>query len=275
MQQLLVGRTTTDAKHAKLLQQLSDFLGELGAPRTPFAATPSDIVQFLLSRDVGGRTIVHKPSCPSLAFAGRGIPPVCSCPLRNLGLTQPWSQDAQRGNPVNSAEVKRFEKLNLREQAASGVVTLQAPLFDESVFIHFIRAGLQQWNSLMAAKKWKKAALLARDLVFYAVLWYTGLRGGDALRILTQQVDFNAPTGNSDNPWGISLRIAVTKTKWDPRTVAIHGWLYPQTGLTVTPSTDCLKCATRSAKRTHLWRPGHCSGICPRARRFRWRGAQL
>jgi integrase len=228
----------THGRHEKLMQELARFQLNIGANPSPFAVTPIDIVQFLMSKDGRGTTVVHAASCPQWhCAAGQQT---CQCPVRaaalglkatrgalqgafrDLGLTQEWNAATGTGNPVNSAEVRRFERLNLRHQALRGVRPRQAPLFGADVWRHLLRLVLHQWRMAMRAHAWKKGVLYIRDALFYALMWYTGLRGRDVLRLLWQQLTPHALCKDVDPALlAARLNVVVTKTRFSPSTTRV------------------------------------------------------
>lgn len=204
-----------------------DFLKDDGlVSPSVFDVTPRDIVAFLQSLDAGkgGQTIVHDDECPHWGIV-KSSP--CACPrrmafntlrkyryqlqghFRDNGLSSPWSPHSENGNPCNSVLVKRYLDMIALEQAAGGVVTVQAALVDSSVFTSVVQATLRCW--LAEKERDPVAAVEAlRDALYYSLLWNSGLRAGDALRLNVAQVTLFEPSKSS--PVG-GAYIDVTKAK--------------------------------------------------------------
>ena len=109
------------------------------------SASSSDITQFLVYKDKGGRTKVHTPACQ---YFGVAEPSSCNCPKRlaaktvdNLigklrsifieaGRSGEWNVLLDVGNPAAHHQVKQYLKLVSDEQAEARVVPKQAtPIF--------------------------------------------------------------------------------------------------------------------------------------------------
>jgi hypothetical protein len=59
--------------------ELSTFLLARSPTKDIYSASPKDIVEFLVWKDQGGRTVIHNALCPNLgSFKTKG----CSCPRR-------------------------------------------------------------------------------------------------------------------------------------------------------------------------------------------------
>jgi hypothetical protein len=107
-----------------------------------FEATPEDVVDFLVFRDLAGtgRTTVHLPLC-----VDRSEVPSCGCPATRLsqsvvqasasklrtrffelGCAGKWSSATFTGNPANSALVERYTAAITEEQAKAGCVAVTA-----------------------------------------------------------------------------------------------------------------------------------------------------
>lgn len=230
--------TKTNDARAKLVTEFLRFLEDLGAPPSLYHATPRDVVQFLMSRDARGLIIVHKASCPYWSFGAARTQRRCNCPggaaassvhtnigllrgaFRDVGITTRWSPATATGNPATAPEVKIFEDLSLREQAAGGVVTRRAPLMAVEVAYRVIDVAVAQGASAAARGNHAAAVSYARDAFMYSLLWYSGLRLKDLLRVLHQQLRFEATASNISAPT-LMMRVTVTKTSHDPRTARV------------------------------------------------------
>lgn len=227
--------TATTKERAKLTRDLLQFLPEIGVPPSLYNVLPRDVIQFLMQRDRSGLTTVHHRSCPFWSSVFTGASRRCGCPrrqnatstsvirgtlqgmFRDAGLTDRWQPATLSGNPVKSAEVEQFIRLNNREQLAAGVQRRRAPLIALDVYTHLVDTALQRWKNARAGAGAAGHALLevasrARDVLFLVLLWHTGLRATDLLRVLVQQLD-TAPT--QGHIW--RLVVTVTKTSEDPR----------------------------------------------------------
>jgi hypothetical protein len=110
--------------------------------------------------------------------------------------------------------VEDYLELVGREQLASGVIKRRAPLIGVCIFEFVIDEYLRRVSALTQQRKFVKAVLELRDALFFSVLWHTGLRASDALRILHQQVEASH-SDDAKDVWILS--VAVTKSARDPR----------------------------------------------------------
>lgn len=183
--------------HLRLMAELLAFLKRDGclAP-TPYEVVPQDIVRFFIMKDHLGRTKVHLGECDWWGVS-RNAP--CACPtrlavatirsqrsslqgcFRDLGLRTPWQPLRASGNPCSSAIVDQYISCVEREHAAAGVETIQAALVDVSIFDRILQATLSDWADAPPASASRAAA--ARDAFFYSLLWHSGFRCADALRL--------------------------------------------------------------------------------------------
>jgi hypothetical protein len=107
-----------------------------------FEATPEDVVDFLVFRDLAGtgRTTVHSPLC-----VDRSNTPSCNCPKTRLsqsavqaaasklktrfyefGCAGAWSSATFTGNPADSALVGKYTTAITEEQGKAGCVAVSA-----------------------------------------------------------------------------------------------------------------------------------------------------
>lgn len=106
-----------------------------------FEATPSDVVDFLVHRDLtgSGRTTVHRPTCTDRSKGSK-----CGCPermsqgavrglassvrtrLHELGCGGEWSNVTASGNPANSALVRKYLTAITEEQGRAGCAPVSA-----------------------------------------------------------------------------------------------------------------------------------------------------
>ena len=224
--------TKTAKAHAAVRREFLAYLAADGAQPLLCASTPLDVVRFLMSKDAGGTTRVHARECPFWQYGGVMAGNLCECPKRaaasatnttygylraifnHAGLTAQWNPVACAGNPATAPQVESFVELVGREQLASGVVKKRAPLLGVCVYRYVIDGYLQQTVAQTLKKQFVKVALVLRDALFLSVLWHTGLRAGDALRLLHQQVE-ESRDDDGKRVWILS--VAVTKSARDTR----------------------------------------------------------
>lgn len=224
--------TKTAKAHAAVLREFLAYLVADGAQPLLCASTPLDVIRFLMSKDAGGTTRVHERACPFWQYGGAMAGNLCGCPKRaaasatnttygylravfnRAGLSAQWNPVACAGNPATAPQVEAFVELVGREQLASGVVKRRAPLLGACIFRHLIDGYLQQCVALTSKRQFVKVVLVLRDALFLSVLWHTGLRASDALRLLHQQVEESC---GDDGKAVWVLTVAVTKSARDPR----------------------------------------------------------
>lgn len=214
-----------------LWKRFVKFQLEVTGLSSPIAATPIDVVNFLLHCDENGRMVVHKNDCPMWKQPATLVSVACGCPkraaassintmrgklqglFRDMGYNTPWNALLSAGNPVNSVEVDMLVKCTRQEQFAAGVTARKAPLVRPDVYRCVIKESIRRSEAAWR-KGNRKASLLAyRDALLVAVCWHTGLRARDALRILCQQISIRERDGEK---W-LELRVLVTKTRHDSR----------------------------------------------------------
>jgi integrase len=225
--------TSTTKERRKLTRDLLEFLPEIGASPSLYDVLPRDVIQFLMFRDRSGLTVVHRRTCSLWSNANRAEIQACDCPqrqnatstsvtrgilqgiFRDAGLVDRWQPATLSGNPVKSAEVEQFIRLNNREQLTAGVSKRRAPLFGRDVYHHIVDAAVDRWKAARRRGALAAAVICARDMLFVALLWHTGLRASDLLRVLVQQLEKVPPGRGDDKCW--KLAVTVTKTNDDPR----------------------------------------------------------
>jgi integrase len=177
--------------------------------------------------------VVHDPSCPHVRSRATKSTKVCECKLRlnsstldaqigllrgafrDLGASGPWCRRQNTGNPCDSQEVKLYLRLSSKEQLLGGVAPKQAPLFDRTVFTSLMKAALVKWSQCQRAGDHLESALAARDALFFSIMWSTGLRAGDTLRLLRQDIEFaELSDGPTTRCW--YLHTSGTKTEGVP-----------------------------------------------------------
>ena len=224
--------TKTAKAHATVQREFLAYLVADGAQPLLCASTPLDVVRFLMSKDTGGTTRVHERGCPFWQYGGVMAGNLCKCPKRaaasatnttygylravfnRAGLSAQWNPVACAGNPATAPQVEAYVELVGREQLASGVIKRRAPLLGVCVYQYMMDGYFQQCVTLTAKRQFIKVVLVLRDALFLSVLWHTGLRAGDALRLLHQQVE---ESRGNDGKMTWLLTVAVTKSARDSR----------------------------------------------------------
>ena len=218
---------TASRLHASFIR----FLAEQGVNDPQLAdALPADVVGFLVARDETGRTTVHSLRCPLWGLSKAETGGRCSCPVRaaasavkaahgtlqgifrDAGLVSEWSPQDGTGNPCAAAPPRRLIKLLQKEQLQAGIKALQAGLFDVSVYELLMVRVLGLWTSHRAAGRHLLALSAAREALYYAILWHTGLRASEALRLLRQHIEHIRAVGAMGLVDAWDLHVGVSKT---------------------------------------------------------------
>ena len=229
--QALASSTQTQAR--RVVRELLTFMASIGASQNLFEVTPYDVVCFFMEKDDKGLTVVHDPACPHVRSRATKATQVCGCKLRlnkstldsqigllrgafrDLGASGPWCYRQNSGNPCDSHEVRLYLKLSSKEQLLGGVAPKQAPLFDVTVFQALMKAALAAWSRSRRSEDHVESALAARDALFYSIMWSTGLRAADTLRLLRQDIEFaELAEGPTTRCW--YLHTSGTKTEGVP-----------------------------------------------------------
>ena len=217
----------SDPKRQAMFDALMLFMREDGLPEPSiYDVTPRDVVAFMLAKDskVHGQTVVHTDDCPDWGTKLTR----CKCPRRMSyytlrqyryalqkyfivnGLTDQWSPTSGTGNPLKSPFVDRYLTLIESEQCAAGVAQLQAALIDTSLYEAILRDTLSEWLEARHDHDDLSAIQYLRDALYYAMLWNTGLRAGDALRLMAGSITlFDATAAHPHG--GVYIRLHKTK----------------------------------------------------------------
>lgn len=209
-----------DPTSARLTAQLFTLLRDADAAENLHSVTPQDILAYLVSRDAMSNTIVHAPTCPAW-----NRPMSCQCPqrakydslkttvgrlrglFRDNGMPLPWETGTRLANPANSVLVHHYLKQTALEQRSANVHTRKAALIDDSIY-HLIQTTLlKRWASNTQTGNKLDALHDIRLTFLCAILWHSGLRLEDALRLLVQQI---RPLSRSRQ---LLLQINVTKAE--------------------------------------------------------------
>lgn len=190
----------SNAELNKLLQWLRD-----EGVRQPSVYTPDaeDVFNFIAVRSIEGRTVVHEGDCPYWGLKSNAH---CTCPsnmsygsvrslrfalqaaFRDAGRVGPFDPRTGAGNPCIHARTDQFLEMIRKQQSAAGVTQAQAALVDESVFNKMLDHLQTNWKAAVQSGEPVRAAEFARDACFIAMLWESGMRAGEALRINASQV---------------------------------------------------------------------------------------
>ena len=125
--------------------------------------------------------------------------------FRDSLLSSSWDEHRLTGNPCASPEVDRFLKATHLEQLIAGCSTKQAALMDSSIYERIMGIVYSEWHKCDTAGDRLGTARASQDLVYYAIMWETGLRPADAANLVS-----NMLTLRSDH-W--SLYVGKTKTR--------------------------------------------------------------
>ena len=211
----------SDAK-LSLERQLEEFLLQAGASGGLAQTQPYDIRDFLIFKDIHGKTVVHNEECPHLGSDFKA----CGCPKRLAagythviinslravfnaqGRVADWDTARLTGNPCASQVVRDYEAAVQKEQLAAGVKPVQAALIDESVYHALMQSAWADWAHATNTADPLAAVDTARDLLFYALLWHSGLRARDALALLVQNVELYTLAGDA----GMYVHVGKSKT---------------------------------------------------------------
>ena len=190
-----------DNTGARLTAHLFALLREADVEENLKNVTPQDILAYLVSRDASSNTIVHTTTCPAW-----NRPISCHCPqrakhdslrttvgrlrglFRDNGMPLPWETGSQLGNPANAVIVQHYLKQTALEQRTANVLTKKAALIDTSIY-HMIQSTLmEQWAAYLHHGDYFNALCTIRLAFLCAILWHTGLRLEDTLKLLVQQI---------------------------------------------------------------------------------------
>lgn len=184
-------------RHKSSLQsQLESYLFSLPIPKSIATASPSDVTHFLAWRDKFGKTLVHKDNC---RVTSSKQPRACECQkglaagtidnniaklrsiFRENGRGSYWNDDLRVGNPASHLSVREYYLMVLEEQALYRTFPSQAvPIFLDKVnsLCRYLRSQLKEKQKNPTA-----VYILARDLAFFSIDFYSGDRGSDLGRV--------------------------------------------------------------------------------------------
>ena len=136
--------TSYSKQKDSLQKELENFL--LGLPGKPSLAivSPRDLCRFLVFKDRGGKTQVHRNGC---VFLGQRGTPSCGCPVRlsyktvdsyigklrsifhAIGRDGEWDKRLSLGNPAADKSVKDYLRVITAEQLQARITPKQATPF--------------------------------------------------------------------------------------------------------------------------------------------------
>ena len=185
---------------SSLQRQLESYLWSLPDKKSLNIASPQDIIGFLIWRDKFGKTILHADDCS--ASSGGKDPCICSRALaagtienniaklksifRDNGRGSQWNNELNLGNPAAHSSIKKYHKLILEEQVQAKIFPSQAvPLFLDK-----LKSLCSHLRSLATAPNvnLSRRFILARDLAFFSIDFFSGDRGSDLGRVKSSDV---------------------------------------------------------------------------------------
>ena len=197
----LVSTSKYEKQKRTLESNFLSFLGKSGKYNLR-DSTPEDVRRFLVSKDKGGKTIIHSLYCKNMGTQEKN----CSCPRRlaigtvksllgkllvifeGCGKRGPWHGIGpfDGGNPVDSEEVRQYVKAIQKEQSLAHVEVKQAiPMFIDKLtkISHHILSVLNS-SGLKSADIF----IGLRDRAFFLLQYFAGDRAGDLGRVVAQEV---------------------------------------------------------------------------------------
>ncbi len=182
-------------QRSSLQKQLESYLWSLAERKTLKTANPNDIISFLIWRDKFGKTVLHTQNCGQLSGA------VLSCQclkvlsagtvdnnigklraiFKDMGRGVAWNDDLQTGNPAAHHTVNRYKSLVLEEQTIARTFPFQAiPIFlDKLKLLCTHLRSMVQTPLIKPSQRY----ILARDLAFFSVDFFSGDRASDLGRV--------------------------------------------------------------------------------------------
>lgn len=219
-------QSRADTRYGKqksaLESEFCEFLSRLSVPKSVSTALPQDVISFLVWKDQGGRTVVHKPTC---LFIDKRHPASCECPKRlahgtvdsligklraifaENGRGTEWHSLLGLGNPAADRSVKAYLASVREEQLRVHITPKQAEpvlVSDLETLARHIQgklASCSRFNPL-------QLFLLARDQAVFKALFFSADRAADLLGVLSHTIlRFPDDSGFLFNQvWSKSLR---------------------------------------------------------------------
>ena len=155
------------------------------------SASPNDVISFLVWRDKFGKTVSHLNGCSGkVSTPAAGTIDNNTGKLRTIfkeaGRGSSWNDDLQLGNPASQSSVTNYHTMVLEEQVISGTFPKQAvPMFSDK--LNIICSYLRKQVVLPNIKPISRF-ILARDLAFFSLDFFSGDRGSDLGRVKSSDV---------------------------------------------------------------------------------------
>ena len=179
-----------------LQRQIESYLWSLPGKKSLNSASPNDVISFLVWCDKFGKTVSHlndcsgkeSCNCPKMLAAGtidNNIGKLRTI-FKEAGRGSFWNDDLQLGNPASHSSVKNYHTMVLEEQAISRTFTKQAvPMFLDK--LNILCSYLIKQVVLLNIKPVSRF-ILARDLAFFSLDFFSGDRGSDLGRVKSSDV---------------------------------------------------------------------------------------
>ena len=213
--------TSYSKQKDSLQKELENFL--LGLPDKPSLAvvSPRDLCRFLVFKDRGGKTQVHRNGC---AFLGQRGTHSCGCPVRlsyktvdsyigklrsifhAIGRDGEWDRRLSLGNPAADKSVKDYLRLITAEQLQARITPKQAtPFFvDKLTQLSFHLDQKLASEDLSPTQRF----IVARDQAYFKCVFFSGDRPGDLGRVKVPEI-LRFPNDDGflfNHVWGKTLR---------------------------------------------------------------------
>ncbi|XP_035680832.1 uncharacterized protein LOC118418849 [Branchiostoma floridae] len=214
-------------KKAALENELRNFLGNRSPPKDLTTASPKDVCSFLVWKDEGGKTIVHKTGGKNF---GEKRKSGCGCPkrlaagtvdsvigqLRSIftksGRGGEWNDAICAGNPAVAPRVAEYLRITKAEQANALIQPTQA----QPVFHDKLEALCTHIAVKLRDPKTKESKLftLARDQAFFKAMFFGADRAADLGRCKSEELAW-LPEGEGilfNHTFGKTLRDGTANT---------------------------------------------------------------
>lgn len=194
-------RTPYVRQKSSLEREFGCFLANLSPPKNIVSCSPKEVIKFLVWKDKGGRTKVHKTNC---SFLGQSRKTDCDCPSRlahgtidamigklrsifaeneRVGV---WDPALLVGNPASALGVKRYLTSVRAEQLQARVTPKQAPPF---LFPHLVKLSKFIHAKLRDPQLQPHLIFMyARDQAYFKALFFSGDRGADLSQVKTAEI---------------------------------------------------------------------------------------
>jgi len=214
-------------KKAALESELKNFLGSRSPPKDLTTASPKDICSFLVWKDEGGKTVVHRTGCKNF---GKKRKSGCGCPQRlaagtvdsligqlraifiKSGRGGEWNEAICTGNPAAAPMLREYLRITKAEQANALIQPTQA----QPVFHNKLEALCTHIAKKISDPGTKESTLftLARDQAFFKVMFFAADRASDLGRCKAEELAW-LPEGEGilfNHTFGKTLRDGTANT---------------------------------------------------------------